>query len=204
MMNRTALLSLIAVTAFASSPAMAQDANDNEDRTSREDVARLPSIEAVMAMRERLSLTDDQIARLDDLRAESVERRSAAQAEVAEMRSRLAAGQIQRSEMMAFIEDRQAQAGDVREEQRARLESVLDATQLETLLEARGRTRAFARGRASARRGGRDGLRGPRSGIRSGRSGLRSGRGGIRSERSFRGARSSRWDGSIRDFRRAR
>ena len=196
MSNRTILYSLIAASAFAVVPAHAQDAGA-DDQSVREETVRLPSVEAIMAMRERLSLTDDQIGRLDDLRAESVERRSMAQAELAEMRSRLAAGQIQQSDLMAFIEDRREASGDLREEERSRLEGVLDAEQLESLQEFRTRGRSFAAGRSSARRGGRNGIRSGRGAIRSGRD-VR----GSRIDRARRG-RDIRDDGAWRrGFRR--
>ena len=196
MSNRTILYSLIAASAFAVVPAHAQDTGA-DDQSVREETVRLPSVEAIMAMRERLSLTDDQIGRLDDLRAESVERRSMAQAELAEMRSRLAAGQIQQSDLMAFIEDRRATSGDLREEERSRLEGVLDAEQLESLQELRIRGRSFAAGRSSARRGGRNGMRSGRGTIRSGRD-VR----GSRIDRARRG-RDIRDDGPWRrNFRR--
>lgn len=196
MSNRTILYSLIAATVAAVVPAHAQDTGA-DDQSVQGEAVRLPSVEAIMAMRERLALTDDQIGRLDDLRAESVERRSMAQAELAEMRSRLAAGQIQQSDLMAFIEDRRATSGDLRGEERSRLESVLDAEQLESLQELRIRGRSFAAGRASAARGGRNGMRSGRGTIRSGRD-VR----GSRIDRARRG-RGIRDDGAWRrGFRR--
>lgn len=196
MMNRTALMSLTVIAAGAMigiAPIQAQDANADQTDTRRE-AARLPSVETVMSLRERLSLTDDQVARLESIRAETVERRSAEQAEMAEMRSLLAAGQIQRSEMMAFMEDRQAASGDLRAEHRARLGGVLDEAQLETLQEAGRRGRSVSRGRAGIR-GARDGVRRGRASVRGGRQGVRRGQQSLRGGRGFRGARDSAWSG---------
>lgn len=204
MKNRNTLASLMVIAAVAAGPAAAQDtASADTQAQGSETNFRLPSIEAVMSMREQLSLTENQIADLDELRAESVERRSLAQAEMAEMRSRLQAGQIQRSELMAFVEDRRAESGDLRSEHRSRIEGVLDATQLETLQLRQVRTRSFRRGRASVSRGGQAGVRSGQRSFRDGRNargsrGMRA-RQGVRGDRSLRGARQGR-DG----FRRGR
>jgi hypothetical protein len=114
-------------------------------------------VEAVMALRDRLELTDDQLTALEELRAARVVERSAQAAEMAEMRSRLRAGQIPRSEMMAFIEGRREASAGVADERRAQIEAVLDETQRESLGAFRDRGRSFARGRSSERR---DGMRG--------------------------------------------
>ena len=115
-------------------------------------------VEAVMALRDRLELTEDQLGTLEELRAERVVERSALNAEMSEMRSLLRAGQIPRSEMMAFMEARQEASAGVAEERREQIDAVLDETQREALEEMRVRTRSFARGRASARRNGRRGF----------------------------------------------
>lgn len=109
-------------------------------------------VETVMSMRERLELTEDQIAALDEIRREAVQRRTAEMAEAVEMRSRLRAGQIRPSEMMAFMEERRdANQGGVAEQRRERIASVLDEAQLETLQTLRVRG-AYMRGRADMRR----------------------------------------------------
>ncbi|MBM4183528.1 MAG: hypothetical protein FJ207_04785 [Gemmatimonadetes bacterium] len=69
-------------------------------------------IEAIIRARETLELTDAQIQQLDAIRREMVAQRTAEQAEMAELRSRLAAGQIRQSEVMGAREDRQAAAED--------------------------------------------------------------------------------------------
>lgn len=208
-MNTRALLAVTVLTAAVAGPAHAQDTDAPAQEQQQANV-RLPSIEAVMSMRERLALTDDQISRLDGLRAESVERRNADRAEMAEMQSRLSAGQIQRSEMMAFIEDRRAAMGDRRADHRASLEGVLDAEQLETLQDIGSRSRSFRGGRAGAR-AGRDRVRSLRAGVRAGRGSFRGSRGmrgargaGIRSGRGFRDADRARWDRTARRFRGGR
>lgn len=134
--------------------------------------------ETIMAMRDRLELTEEQIAALDEIRSETVALRSSHRSAMAEMRSRFQAGEIERSELMAFMEDLRSSAPATREQRRERIEAVLDEAQLETLSRIRAERRAFARGRASARRGGpaMRGGRGPA--MRDGRGpAVRGGRG---------------------------
>lgn len=129
-----------------------------------------PNAEMIMAMRDRLELTEEQIAAFDQIRREAVELRSSHQAAIAEMRSRLRAGEIERSEMMAFMEDLRSSAPATAQQRRERIEAVLNETQLQTLSELRAERRGFMRGRASMRRGGRGG-RGFRPRRRSGPGG---------------------------------
>ena len=140
-------------------------------------------VEAVMQMRDRLELTEDQIASLEAIRQESVQRRNAEAAEVAEIRSQFAAGQIERRDVMAFMEDPRESSEGVSEQQRERIDAILTEAQIESLQEARGRTRAFTRGRLGAGRGGRSGLRRGRPGMGGGRSGFRGGRSEFRGDR---------------------
>jgi hypothetical protein len=163
-------------------------------------------VEAIMQMRERLALTDEQIASLDAVRGEAVQRRSSNAAEMAELRSQLSAGQIQRSDMMAFMEDQREASVGVTEAQRTRLESILSEEQQASMQKLRTRARSFARGRASARRDGRAGVgragtgrtSGPEQAARAGlaarggqrvRAGVRNGpaRPGFRGGRARRG-----------------
>ena len=160
------------------------------EQDARPVLRRGVDVETVMSLRERLELTEDQIAALDEIRREAVERRIAEMAEAVEMRSRLRAGQIRRSEMMAFMEERRDADQGVAEQRRERIASVLDEAQLETLRTMRVRG-AYLRGRADVRgpRGpafGRGGGRGmPGRGFR-GQRGRRDGFGrGLRSESPF-------------------
>lgn len=132
-----------------------------------------PAVEAVIRMRERLELTEAQIVDLDAIRRESVARRSAGSAELAELRSQRAAGLIERSEVMAFLEERRVADREYAAERQQRVEAILDGAQLESVQELRQRGRAFARGRMGPRRGGRPGFRGIRPGVRGGRPGFR-------------------------------
>jgi hypothetical protein len=80
-------------------------------------------------------------------------------AEMAEMRSRLRAGEIRRSELMAFMEDRRDANAGVADEQRARVDAVLSEEQLAAVQEMRTRARGDMRGRQGVRRGPRGGFR---------------------------------------------
>jgi hypothetical protein len=112
-------------------------------------------IESIMRAQERLELTDDQIEQLDVLRREAVQERTAQMARMEELRSQLEAGQIQRSELMAFREDRREQREAFVEQRREKIEAVLTEDQLESVQQMR------RRGRMGARPGGRSGMDGP-------------------------------------------
>ena len=110
-------------------------------------------IEAIMRMRDQLELTDAQVATLDGLRRSNVERRSAEQAFAAELRSRLAAGQVDRDEFTEQMRERRDASRSVADQSRSEVEAVLTDAQRGELEQLRGRARAFAAGRASAMRG---------------------------------------------------
>jgi len=112
-------------------------------------------VEAIMRMRERLELTDAQISELDGLRSQGVTRRNAQMATMAELRSRMAAGEIQRSEIIATMEAQREGADGIREQHRARIDAILTEGQRESLQQMQRVGRAFQAGRAAgAARGG--------------------------------------------------
>ncbi len=115
-----------------------------------------PDVEVVMSLRDRLELTDAQLADLEAMRRETVDTRNAQRAEMEEMRSRLRAGEIRRSEMMAFMEDRAEVGAATSADRRARLEAILTEVQLEALQASAPRVRRGAEGV----RGGRQMRRG--------------------------------------------
>jgi hypothetical protein len=168
--KKTSVAAAVLLLAVGVGRASAQAA---EEPRSRQGPPREARVEMIMAMRDRLALTDEQFAALEEIRAETVAERSARAAEVAEMASRLRAGQIPRSAMMAFLESRREDGPELAQARQERIDSILDDTQLEAIRELRTRARAFARGRASARG---DRMRGPRTGRRPrgfGGSGMR-------------------------------
>lgn len=190
-LRKSGILAFSALVVFGASEANAQD----DMRRRGQGFQRGAEYETVMSLRERLELTDGQIASLDALRRESVERRNVDRAEMEEMRSQLRAGQIRQSEMMAFLEDRRDATVDRTEDRRASLEGVLNETQLEAVDNLRTRAgvaaRRGARGirndRRTARGQGFRNSRGPRGGQGQGFRGERGPRGG--QGQGFRGPR---------------
>ena len=124
------------------------------------------SIESIMRAQDRLELTEDQIESLEALRREAVQERTTEMAEREELRSQLEAGQIQRSELMAFMEERREVRQTSAAERRSRIEALLTEDQIESLQQVRRRSRA------GVRPGGRSGMDGPGFAPR-GRAGLR-------------------------------
>lgn len=114
--------------------------------------AEAQGVEGIMRARDRLELSEDQLSQLDEIRRESVQRRTAEMAQLQELRSQLDAGQIRRSEVMAFMEDRREERQALAERQRERVEAVLTEAQLETLQDMRRARRAGVGGRPGGRR----------------------------------------------------
>jgi hypothetical protein len=156
-------------------------------------------VEGIMRMRERLNLTDDQFKRLDAIRAETVTRRVEHQAEVAELRSRVLAGELDRAALRDSVNARRGGASAMQEAQRARVEAILTTAQTDTLKTLVGRRRAFAAGRASAMREMRRGMRGGGQGFMPGGQpgfrGQRGGGGGMMPARMMRPGRGGRMGG---------
>jgi chromosome segregation ATPase len=118
-------------------------------------------VEAILRLRDRLELTEDQVARLDEVRRESVARRSEQMARMAELRSQLAAGQVRRSELMAAMEEHQDANRAFAQERQEFVDGLLTEAQRATLDELRPRGRQLrARGRWMPQRGA---FRGPRA-----------------------------------------
>ena len=119
-------------------------------------------VEAILRMSERLELTEDQIAQLDEVRRESVARQAEQGARMAELRSRLAAGQARRSELMEAMEEHEDANRAFAEERQEYVDSVLTEAQRAELEELRPRRRQIrARGRWMPQRG--RAFRGPRA-----------------------------------------
>jgi hypothetical protein len=96
-----------------------------------------------MRARETLALTEGQITQLDAIRREIVSQRSAERAEIDELRSRLEAGQIRQSELMAAQEARADAAQGRAEALRARIDAVLTEEQRASVELMRGRADAL-------------------------------------------------------------
>ena len=125
--------------------------------------------EQIMRMRDRLQLTDEQINQLDDIRRENVQRRTTAMAEMAELRSQVTAGQINRSDVMSSLQARREE-GQAMAKPGELVMSILTDQQRDILGEAKTRSLRARSGNARGMRGrgGRGGFRDPK-GVRSGR-----------------------------------
>ena len=136
--------------------------------------------EQIMRMRDRLQLTDEQINQLDDIRRENVQRRTTAMAEMAELRSQVTAGQINRSDVMSRLKARREE-GQAMAKPGKLVMSILTDQQREILGEAKMRSLRARSGktRGMRGRGSPAGFRGPKGG-RSGRPSMRGGRGAPR------------------------
>ncbi len=140
-------------------------------------------VEMIMRLRQRLGLSEEQIQQLDEIRQEAVQRRTARQAEMEELRSSVRAGQMEAAELRELVQQRQEAAEGIRAAERERVEAVLTEDQKAELENLRSQARAFQRGRQSVM-GGR-GFRGPRDGMRPGGPGMR----GRAPQRGIRGGR---------------
>jgi Spy/CpxP family protein refolding chaperone len=109
-------------------------------------------VEGILRMRERLELTDEQVARLDALRAERVERAAQRSREVGELQSRLRAGTAERTEVADQLSALRQGIRERAEADRAEVETILTEEQRATLQELQARRRAFEAGRRSGMR----------------------------------------------------
>ena len=134
--------------------------------------------EQIMRMRDRLQLTDEQINQLDDIRRENIQRRTTTMAELAELRSQVTAGQINRSDVISRLKARREE-GQAMAKPGKLVMSILTDQQREILGEAKMRSLRARSGKTRGGRGSPAGFRSPKGG-RSGRPGMRGGRGGPR------------------------
>ena len=146
--------------------------------------------EQIMRMRDRLQLTDEQINQLDDIRRENVQRRTTAMAEMAELRSQVTAGQINRSDVMSRLKARREE-GQAMAKPGKLVMSILTDQQREILGEAKMRSLRARSGKTRGMRGrgspvGFRGSKGGRSGMRGGRGGPRGPRGSGTDQRGLR------------------
>lgn len=111
------------------------------------------SVEAILRQKEQLGLTDAQVRSLDQIRQEGVQRRTAHQAQVAELMSKTRAGQVEAAEFRAQAQARREAAAEFQKEQRERVEGILTEAQKQKLREWGNQARAFQMGRQSAMRG---------------------------------------------------
>ena len=167
-MIRTRRWTGMVITALAIAPlALSGQAGPRRGPAQGRDATR-GSVEQVMRMRDRLALSEQQVAELDQIRQELVAERAERQARIAELRSRTLAGQADGEELREAMQAEREALGAQRESQRERVLAVLDEAQRDSLEQLGARARAFRMGRESGLRG-----RGPeRPGLRGGRPGM--------------------------------
>lgn len=182
--KRLTLIALVAGVAVA--PLFAQQSPEPQPRVRRGRQLQTPrnqSPEIALRLRERLHLTEDQVAQLQARRQDLIELRSQQRHELAELRSKFRSGDLTREQlreqMTAQRERARALASD-----RAGMGDVLTEAQREQLGTIRRdvtrmQMRAFQRGRASARAHRQE-------------IGARQGARGFRGARGMRGARGQR------------
>lgn len=136
------------------------------------DGPRGAGVEMILRQRERLELTDQQVRQLDGIRREAVQRRTAHQAQMEELRSQVLAGELEPEALRDTVQSRRQAAADVVKQQRERVEAILNDQQKQQLEEWRGQARAFRMGRTMGMRGARGGMMG-RQGFRRGGMGMR-------------------------------
>ena len=109
-----------------------------------------PGVERLMQMQERLELSQSQIDELDVIRQLVVQHQTSRQAEVAELRSQVMSGQLDRDAMRESAETRRNASEAFSDDVRTRIEAILTDAQKEELGDMMGRARAFRNGRARA------------------------------------------------------
>jgi len=125
-------------------------------------------VEMILRQREQLQLTESQVNQLDQLREQAVQRRTAHQAEMTELRSKVMAGEMKPEELRQVMQARRDSAAAISTQQREKVMAILTDAQKQKVEEWQAQARGFRMGRMSAMRGGRPGMMG-RRGSRGGR-----------------------------------
>jgi hypothetical protein len=106
----------------------------------------LDMAERALRVREDLELSDDQVARIDALRQEELERLAAGEREMRDRTSRMRAGLLDEDSLGAYLRQHRDAQEDAQDQARGRLEEILTEEQREELREWRGPWRAGAMG----------------------------------------------------------
>lgn len=125
------LLATALALAAAISPLAAQD------RAPRPRRAAVTSAEALLGMRARLGLSQDQIDRLSALRREALEERKARISALMDLRSEFRAGEINHDQFAARLSELREAVRARASERAGTLRDVLTAEQRQTLVELR-------------------------------------------------------------------
>lgn len=110
-------------------------------------------VEMILRQKERLGLTDAQVTQLDQIREELVAQRTAHQAELAELTSKVRAGELEPSALRERLQARRDSAQELRTKQRERVEAILTDEQKQKVETWGATARGFRMGRQSVLRG---------------------------------------------------
>jgi Spy/CpxP family protein refolding chaperone len=154
-MKRTMGGAALLAAVLAIAPTQAQAQMGQRGQRAAAAGPRGAGVEMILRQKERLELTDAQVKQLDQIRQDAVQRRVAHQAEMAELQSRVRAGQLEAPALRERMQARRDSAARIQEQQRERVEAVLNDAQKQKLEQWAGQARAFQMGRRSMMRGGR-------------------------------------------------
>ncbi len=115
-------------------------------------------IERIMRMRDALELTDDQVTRFDELRREVLERRLERRGQMAELRSEVAAGLVEREEVREQVISLRDGMRETAEQRREQVMAILTDEQKVQLQSARRGPHSGAGGFGPGGRGFRGGF----------------------------------------------
>ena len=155
--NVAALAALIVVVA---APVQAQQRGDRPMRPDgpgmRAPGTRGLNVETALRMREELKLTPAQVTQLQNLRRELVAQRQKESADMIDLQSRIAAGDVDRDEMRKYFEGRRDQMEATMKQRKEQFDRILTEDQRGQMNRAEMNFR-----RAERPNGGRPGFREP-------------------------------------------
>ncbi len=143
-------IGITAVLIMMAAPAVAQRGRRGPARDGMRGAMSANRVENALRMRDRLELTDDQVAQLDALRRSQLAERQATMSAMAELQSQFRAGQMSREEFRDAMRDRRDSAQASGDDP---LSGILNDDQLAQL--GRGHRSFRGRGQRDFRRRGR-------------------------------------------------
>ncbi|MEZ4416321.1 MAG: hypothetical protein R3E10_11300 [Gemmatimonadota bacterium] len=158
------LIAVVASAGWAATPLLAQRGPQRPGRDGpRVGVVgpRGGGVEGVLRQRERLELTEDQVARLNQIRVQHLEQSEAGAAELRRLRSDMAAGEITGADAQAKLHEAFDRMHERQDQVRTQINGILSEEQQTKLREGRLEARRGARGQRGAQG---PGLRGRRPG----------------------------------------
>ena len=174
------LLAILAMPAQAQRPGRMRGPARPDEIWARDRARDLPA-DGIIRLRERLSLSEEQVERIKETQRSDREARDALRLETRDVRDRLRDGEITREEFREEMEGRRAAAADGVIAYRETLEGILtdeQRSQMRGLRRQTNREQEARGGRAEPRRFRARGQTSRRSRIQRGRRNMRPARGG--------------------------